>query len=228
MVATATHVVTATPFIASQFPADKTTVIHNYPDLTEIRPDSAARSARAHETQRGVYVGSHLDDIRCGPELVAALQIVAETRPGLEFVLAGRLGAGVDPSGLANFRNLGMVDRDEVASLLASGTFGVVLFRRAPNVVDALPTKFFEYCGAGLATIVSSSTRQIAEIGERIGSSIVVDEESPESISAALTWMVDNPEEVAAMGARAAAASPEYSWAPQAEKLIGLYDRLLS
>jgi hypothetical protein len=122
----------------------------------------------------------------------------------------------------------GVVDRPTVARLIAGSAFGLVLFHALPNTIDALPTKFFEYAAAGTPVIVSASTVQLARIAEEEGCGLVVDQESPQAIADAMTWMVDHPGEARAMGERARQATVDkYHWGPEATRLLDLYDRLL-
>jgi glycosyltransferase involved in cell wall biosynthesis len=216
-----TQVIGATPFIASQFPTVTTTVIHNYPDLGEV---TAGRGER--DPHLCCYVGG-LGDERCASELLAAIRIATDERPEFRMRIAGPLEDGVDLSGLSAVEYVGVVGRAEVADILAQSASGILLFRALPNIIDAMPTKYFEYSGAGLATIIPRSTREIIRLSEQLQSSIVVDETDPRAIADALIWMFDHPQEVAAMGARAAVGCVVFSWANEAERLVVLYDRLL-
>lgn len=221
---TLTHVVTATPFIASQFPPDRVTVIGNYPDLREL--DTMGDQPPAHHADRGVYIGG-LNDERCGREILEAVALANDQTPAFRLLMAGPIDDGLQPASVPAIEHVGMLGRQDVMRLTAEASFGLVLLRALPNCIDALPTKFFEYLAAGVPAIVSRSTVNIAAIVDEVQCGLVVDEEDPRSIADALVWMVSHHDEAMAMGTRGAAAvNARYNWSTESAKLVALYDRI--
>ena len=219
------HVVAATPTIAAQFRPDRCTVVGNYPNLREFEE---ALTDKAHrDTSIGVYIGG-LSEERCLEEIYEALDIVRRSDDRLTLVMAGPVEGVKHPAGIKGVDYRGVVDRPTVARLIAGSAFGLVLFHALPNTIDALPTKFFEYAAAATPIIVSASTVQLSRIAEEEGCGLVVDQESPQAIADAMTWMVDHPGEARAMGERARKATVDkYHWGPEATRLLDLYGRLL-
>jgi glycosyltransferase involved in cell wall biosynthesis len=105
---------------------------------------------------------------------------------------------------------------------------GLVLFHPEPNHIEAQPNKMFEYMIAGLPVIASNFPlwRQLVE---GAGCGLVVNPLSVSEIAQAMEWILDHPAEAAQMGER----GREYvlrqaNWAPEAQKLIALYQDLQS
>ena len=217
------HVIAATPFIASQFRSTRVTVIHNYPDLAEL--EMGISLPWADREAAVAYVGG-LNDERCGRELLDA----AELLPGsAKLILAGPLDDGLDPSTSRSVEYLGVIDRQKVAALLGRVRCGVVLLRDLPNCRDAMPTKFFEYLAGGLPVIVSGSTRPITRLALDLDCGLVVDEENPQQIAEAIARLVKADGDAEAMGRRGrAAVIAELNWSTESSRLLQLYDRLLS
>lgn len=220
-----THTVAATPFIASQFPAGRTTVVGNFPDLREL--DAAPPSSPDERVAtRGVYIGG-LNDERCGPEILAAVTAARAIDPRLHLVMGGSIDDGLRPQDVDGIEHRGMLNRTQVVEVMNTAAFGLVLLRPLPNCIDALPTKFFEYLAAGVPAIVSRTTVNIARITEEVGCGLVVEGEDPASIARAMVQLAADPAEARAMGERGAVAVRErYNWSPEGAKLVALYDRI--
>lgn len=217
------HTVAATPTIASQFPAHKVTVVHNYPDLDELAAPVAATGA---PRSGGCYVGG-INAERCVPQLYEAITMLRIDDPTFSFDMAGLVDGVTNPANIPGVRYHGVLDRPSVSALFAGATYGVVLVSADPKYIDSLPTKFFEYGAAGLPSIVSRSTRIVAGIATSESTGLVVDESDPQAIAAALRWMQDHPQEATAMGARARElVAARYSWGSEATVLLGLYQGL--
>ena len=219
-----THVIAATPFIAGQFDAKRVTVIHNYPDLTEFARGDI--DSWCHRETAAAYVGG-LNDERCGSELLRAAGTL--THPGAKLIVAGPVADGLDPMDKPSVEYLGVIDRQQVADLLGRARCGVVLLRDLPNTRDAMPTKFFEYLASGLPVVVSASTRPIAQLTDELRCGLVVDESDVEQIAAAISQLVDPASAAEEMGRRGQAkVLEELNWSTESERLVHLYDHLLS
>jgi glycosyltransferase involved in cell wall biosynthesis len=219
-----THVIAATPFIASQFDANRVTIIHNYPDLNELARGKAI--PWCDRETAAAYVGG-LNDERCGRELLQAAGKL--TASGGKLIVAGPVADGLDPTGKTSVDYLGVIDRQEVADLLGRVRCGVVLLRDLPNTRDAMPTKFFEYLASGLPVVVSKSTRPIAQLTNELRCGVVVDESDHEDIAAAILQLVDPDSAAEEMGRRGQAkVLEELNWATESRRLVHLYDHLLS
>lgn len=221
-------VVAATPEIAATFPPNKTVLVQNFP----LSEEFAAVGNRPF-TQRGAkvaFVGG-ITAIRGAREMVSAMSLLP---PELEarLQLAGPIAP---PSLLEELKALpgvratdvlGTLTREEVAALLADARMGLVLYHPEPNHVGAQPNKLFEYMSAGLPVIASDFPlwRQIVE---RSNCGLLVDPLDARAIAAAIEWLLRNPAEAEAMGARGRrAVLEELNWETQASALLGAYQRL--
>lgn len=122
---------------------------------------------------------------------------------------------------------LGWSCRETVVDELGRARAGLVLLHPTPQYVISYPVKMFEYMAAGLPVIASDFPlwRQIVE---SVGCGILVDPEDPKAISAAMTWILENPDRAQAMGHRGRQAVEDtYSWEPEGKKLVALYEELL-
>jgi glycosyltransferase involved in cell wall biosynthesis len=223
-------VVAATPKIAEHFPTSKVLIIQNFPIASElVVPGNCDYNSRPN---LAVYAGS-ITAIRGAAEMV-------DTMTNIDSSLAARLElagpfapASLEKSlkssdGWACVKYNGQLSRNEMAQMLSRARIGLVLFHPKPNHVDAQPNKMFEYMSAGIPIVTSNFPlwKQIVE-GTRCG--LVVNPLDSVAIARAIEWLLRNPEEAERMGQRGKTAVEEqYNWEPEAKKLVGLYERLLS
>jgi glycosyltransferase involved in cell wall biosynthesis len=126
-----------------------------------------------------------------------------------------------DPSLAENLEITGWVPYEELGTRL-DGDIGLIFMDPIPNNYMGLPNKFFNYIGAGMPIV---SVPQL-EVGARLrafGLGVVA-ERSVEGVKAAvleivgrLEWYRENVR----------ANRERFSWAAEAPKLYGLYERLL-
>jgi len=223
-------IVAATPGIARRFPKAKTVVVQNFPLPSEF----ANRKALPYMERppRIVYVGG-ITFIRGAFEMVKAMAHLP-AHLDAELVLAGRF---IPPElqaelralpGWERTRFLGWQDREQVAELLGQARVGLVILHPRPNYLDAYPVKMFEYMAAGIP-VVASDFPLWRRIVEESGCGLVVDPLDSEAIAEAIAWLLEHPQEAAAMGERGRRAVPaKYNWNREAEKLLALYRRLLA
>ena len=95
-----------------------------------------------------------------------------------------------------------------------------------PSLVDAYPTKMFEYMAAGLPVVAADFPlyREILDDG-RCG--ILVPPADPAALARAIEWIFAQPGDAQAMGQRGRRrVEALYTWAAEREKLLRLYRRL--
>lgn len=222
-------IVAATPTIAARFPKAKTVTVQNFPLLDELQTPDA--KPFAERPVRAVYVGG-ISEIRGAREMMEAISLVPE-RYGLRLALGGSFspislrGELEALPGWAYVDALGWLQRSDVASLLSEARMGLVLFHPAPNHVDAQPNKLFEYMSAGIP-VIASDFPLWRKIVDGAGCGLLVDPLDAAAIAGAMTWFLDHSKEAETMGRQGReAVESHYNWAPEAEKLLALYGRLL-
>ena len=220
--ASLTHAVAATPAIAGQwdFPA---TVVANYPLLEEWQAIDSSWHSYAARAGQGCYVGV-IHSERCTDTMVAAAAIVAIQGAG-PVVLAGPVPEDDVPCG-PGLKYVGVLSRSEVADLMEASRLGLVIFRPAPNVEEALPTKVLEYMAGGLPVVISRSLKIGSELVRKAGCGLVVDHDDPEGLAQAMLTLLDDPDSAWQMGQRGRdAAIASYSWETEALRLVTAYQQ---
>jgi glycosyltransferase involved in cell wall biosynthesis len=220
-------VVAATPGIAARFPAAKTALVRNFPVREEV--EAFAGPPLADREPLVLYVGN-ITALRGARELVNAVAQV-ET-PGVRLALAGSFAPASLRDELARLpgwprvEELGWLDRDGVAHALHRARVGLVTLHEVAIHVDALPVKLFEYMAAGIP-VVASDFPSWRAIVEEAGCGLLVDPLDPAAIARAVDELLADPGLAEEMGRRGReAVQSRYSWEPEGERLLALYDRL--
>ena len=218
-------IVAATPAIARRFANRRTIVVANYPRIEEL-PQAAGE--QFSDRGRGVVYLGAITELRCIQEIVSAFSS-EKLSPDIRLRLAGHFENELleqrvrSMPGWGRVEFLGFCRRSEVSGVLGSVRAGLLLFRQAANHEEAMPTKLFEYLGAGLPVIISD-TLQCSSIIRENRCGVVVDPADRDAIARAITWIVENPETAQAMGERGRRLVRErYLWSSEANKLTRLY-----
>lgn len=227
-VSAAEAVVAAEPIPAERFPAHKRVLVQNFPDLTEFAPSRASGLQRQRAT--AIYLGFS-SRARGAVEMVRAIEH-ANARCGATLHLVGPVAeeglfeALASEAGWKATRHTPWLDRNEVGPTLASATVGLVLTHPTAQYQTNQPVKLFEYFAAGIPVIASEGMAWSTFVTDVEGG-LLVDPVDPFAIAAAICWVVEHPEQSAAMGERArAAVCDRWNWDHEASALVGLYERL--
>lgn len=216
------------PAMQSRFNNDKTVLLANFPSLAEF--PELPEQLPGRTPGRFVYVGG-ITAVRGISEMVDAIGLVSDGRASLHLLGAfanDRLERDIRAcAGWCRVDFLGWSSRETVVEELSKASAGLVLLHPTPQYVISYPVKMFEYMAAGLP-VIASDFPLWREIVEGAGCGLLVDPQEPQAIAEAMQWILDNPEEAAAMGRRGRAAVEErFNWEAESEKLVALYRRLL-
>ena len=189
-------------------PATKVTTIRNGVDLERFWPSTGPTAA--DRSWLGVpegdllvlYIGAH--GISHGlASVVEAARLVADERIHVSLVGEGAdkeaVRARVEELGVRNVSMLPGVPRDRVPALVAAADVCLVPLRDVPLFATFIPSKMFEYLGAGKA-VVGAVTGEPARILEEAGA-VVVRPEDPGALARALRALAADPDRCVRMGA---------------------------
>lgn len=225
-------VIAATPSIFSKFDPKKAVLIENFPLLKEFEfYNQISKVDKPRNAYKFVYVGA-ITRIRGIIPLVNSLSISPNSSK-INLCLAGEFSPTtlkaevMQLGGWLNVDYKGQVGREELKSIFTDCIAGVVTFLPANNHLASQPNKLFEYMAAGVP-IIASDFPAWREIIAKINCGVLVDPESPDSIHAAMSYLVEHPDEAVLMGQRGrAAVLSSYNWEMQAAKLTSVYTELL-
>jgi glycosyltransferase involved in cell wall biosynthesis len=222
-------VVSATRHIARRFERHShSIVVHNFPRIDEF-------GDLDFHTERRVGSFVYLGDIVATRGIHQMISAVCAAGRQARLHLAGR---GWWPStlrddcskqpGWAQVVELGYLGRQDVAKTLSKAQAGLAILHPLENYVRSYPVKIFEYMAAALPVIASDfSTWREFLVPNRCG--LLLDPFDTGAIAKAMTWIIEHPEEAAAMGKRGrATVLSGYTWQGEAMKLLQLYEDLTS
>lgn len=216
-------IVAATPEVAQAFTNPKTTVVRNYPWLSDFEADPQPIPGRM------VYVGD-LTEERKLSLMIEATRRAREQVPTAHLVLAGR-AKGAAAATLEReadgevIRYLGLLEPTQIPTVVASGQVGLILLAPLPNYVTSLPTKLFEYM-AGAVPFLGSDFEGWRTMFPAGG--VFVDSQSTESTVAAMVEMLTDPERCARIGAEGRTyLEQHFTFEEQADALVALTRSLL-
>lgn len=219
-------VVAATPAIGSKFQSWglQTTVVNNYPFLYELGHDNQHHPKS--NPPSFCYVGG-ITGIRGIEYMVRAFELLPNGFAVLKMAgpfeeepvrtkVRGMLG-------YQKVKELGVLNRSDVAELMGESRAGLVTFLPVPNHLEAQPNKMFEYMSAGLPVICSDFPLW-RELIERYRCGICVDMSRPQALADAIRFVVEHPEEAVAMGQRGREAVTRHcNWERESSELVSLY-----
>lgn len=214
------------------------TVVPNYPlrelfQCVELDSDLAERYGGQKIV---VYVGG-LTEARGISQLIRVMALVSVGFPSARLLLIGAFQSSAYEFSvrklISSLKLLGVVElvgrvpHEEVPRYLAAGDVGVFL----PLPVSRRyswgePTKYFEYCAAGLPVVMSDLPAKRRLI-ERVGNGIVVDPFDTAGAACAIIDLLREPERRKSLGqAGRRAFMKGYCWEAVEGRLLDLYERL--
>lgn len=224
---TADRIVTATRWTGRRFPAARTIAVHNFP---LARPADDRQSSLEARPTLVAHVGVLSRDR--GIDVVAAAVADASFPQGWRVEAVGSIDPATDTAALraavssGRLRHDGVVGPDDARDLLLRARIGLVPFRRSPVTDQIFPTKLFEYLAAGLA-IVATDIPLLRHLLDGFDCVTFVPPDDPGAVARAVRAYAEDPELLARHGAEALLAARRFTWEPEAERLVAMYDDLL-
>lgn len=191
-------------------PANKLSVIRNGVDLQRFQTDTPRENemrARLGATSPDhvvvLYLGAH--GISHGLTAVADAAAKLQDATNIRFAFVGEgaakpeLQTRIRELALDNVITLPGVPREEVPGLLAAADICLAPLRDVPLFSTFIPSKIFEYLGAGRA-VIGALRGEPARILQQAGA-VIVEPEHPELLADAIRALAADPARRAAMGA---------------------------
>ncbi len=217
-------------------PLDRVRVIPNFVDTAAIRPaDAEAGSYRREYGLVGKHVVMYAGNVGFSQSLdllLAAARALAD-RPEVVFVVNGGGSARPDleraAADLPNVRFVDFQAKERLAEVLAAADIHVVPLRRG-LARSSVPSKTYSILAAGRPVVASvDEGTEVARVVERAGAGLAVPPDDPAAFTAAVTKLLDGPEQARAMGAAGRAFVEQWvSPAAVAERYEALFDELRS
>jgi glycosyltransferase involved in cell wall biosynthesis len=123
---------------------------------------------------------------------------------------------------------LGLLPREQMLRIFLRCAVSLVLYDDQRNHSHIRSNRFFESLAAGVPVIVSDFP-EWRKVVESIGCGLCVRPTDPQAIADALRILLTHPAEAEAMGKRGRCAFLKtFSWAPERNKLLALYNTLFA
>ena len=215
--------------IAERYGIARPAVVRNVPDdIAELDPDEGFRAAALGNGRYLLIYQGVYDPNRGLPELIDAMRELPECR--LAFVGYGQmedeLKQRVRRAGLEDrIRFFDAVPFDVMMRYTAAADIGVFpLVGSCLSYVYAAPNKLFEFMLSGLPVVVSDLPEMAAVVRAESVGELIADPEDPHSIASAVRALIEGPEPLEAIGARAReAARARHHWGIDREVLLDVY-----
>jgi colanic acid biosynthesis glycosyl transferase WcaI len=189
-------------------PLDRIRVIPNFVDTETIRPaDPEAGAYRREHDLVGRQVVMYAGNVGFSQslDLVLAAARALEDRPEVVFVINGGGSARPDlereAGGMANVRFVDFQPKERLPEVLAAADVHVVPLRRG-LARSSVPSKTYSILASGRPVVASvDEGTEVARVVERAGAGLAVPPDDPGAFTAAITKLLDGPEQARAMGA---------------------------
>jgi colanic acid biosynthesis glycosyl transferase WcaI len=189
-------------------PLDRIRVIPNFVDTETIRPaDPEAGAYRREHDLVGRQVVMYAGNVGFSQSLdlvLAAARALAD-RPEVVFVINGggsaRLDLEREAAGMANVRFVDFQPKERLPEVLAAADVHVVPLRRG-LARSSVPSKTYSILASGRPVVASvDEGTEVARVVEQAGAGLAVPPDDPGAFTAAITKLLDGPEQARAMGA---------------------------
>jgi glycosyltransferase involved in cell wall biosynthesis len=215
-------IVAATPIIARRFVTynPNTITVCNYPILSELNIVDALWESRSDKL---CYIGS-ISPTRGIMPIIESL-----SKSNLTLELAGAFSGDIsldkliDNPGGQYINYLGIINREQIVSLLKRVKVGLVTLLPTPSYIESLPIKMFEYMLAGIP-VIASDFPLWRDIIDKYQCGVLVNPHDSQSIAIACSELINNPQKAQQMGENGKnAVLQEFNWEYESVKLTSFY-----
>jgi len=225
-------VITAWPVIKEKFEREginNIEVVANYPVIGNLQLTTEYRQHKAkNEETKLIYAGG-LTRIRGIKEMVKSLGFI---KNDVKLILLGKFqeeGLEEELKELSEWRKVefkGWLSQKAAYKNMRESDIGLICFLPAPNHINAIPNKPFEYMASGLPVVASNFP-----LWERVVKTnkcgLTVNPEKPKEIAKAIKYLIEHPQEAKKMGENGKKAVFEkYNWEKESKKLLDIYQQL--
>ena len=121
----------------------------------------------------------------------------------------------------------GYTDQRKAFPYAARATAGLALLKPVGDYPESYTTKMFEYMALGLP-VITSNFPLYRDVVERHQCGFCLSPYDPAQLAAAMTYLIEHPEEARSMGERGRLAVEQgYNWTTEARKLLQFYRLIL-
>jgi glycosyltransferase involved in cell wall biosynthesis len=219
-------VIVAEPVIAKYFPPSKTTLIRNFPIVSQFPGPTKPYASRGKNI---VYAGL-LSRPRGTVEMAQAAKIARETND-FKMIFAGDFS----PSSLRDevigkypVEYIPWMDFPQIVSMMMDSRAGMIIPHNVMRYNTNYPIKTFEYMAAAMP-VIASKHGESARFIQEAQAGIAVDPINTKEVADAIRWVLDHPEEASEMGKRGRKLVLEkYNWEKESNTLIELYRKIFA
>lgn len=202
----------------------RVTIVHNG-TAVDRDPDPAARAEPRAVAIRGSadFVVMHAGEVGMRGAFDTLIAAAGAFDPGTDLVFMGegteRVRLETAATSLPQVRFVDRVPQDEVHLALAAADVQVVTVRAGAEGLT-VPSKIYEMFRLGFPVlVVADESAEAARLVTHHDCGIVAHPDDPEAVAKAVRWCRDHPDELRAMGERAAAAGLRYRRADMMRRL---------
>jgi glycosyltransferase involved in cell wall biosynthesis len=219
-------IIIAEPVIARYFPKSKTTLVRNFPILSQFSPSTHPYLSRSKNV---IYVGL-LSKVRGAVEMAAAAEIAA-AGGNFRMIFAGDFSPLSLRDEIVNnypVECMPWMDTLQLMELVMNARAGMIVPHPIERYKTNYPVKVFEYMAAGMP-VIASKHGESARFVQEANAGLLVEPLDPKDIARAIQWILDHSQEAEEMGKRGLKLiSEKYNWEKESLQLIGLYHRLFN
>jgi len=219
-------VIAATPAIAGRFPAERTTIVRNFP----VVGDGVELARLTARPRRAVYLGALSRDRGLG--VLTEVAMSDELAPEWSIATAGSIDGAVDrrafdrATSAGRLEHSGVLAPEAARAMLTECRVGLVPLSPTPAYATSIPTKLFEYMAAGLA-IIATDVPFWRELLDGVDCVTWVPPGDPRAVSAALDAYDADDSLLERHGANGqAAVRTRFRWEAERHQLLAAYSTL--